>query len=187
MQDDIIGDLIVPAFAIADDLMLEKLAQKTSVELLLPGTLLLAVFQPREADVLAESARAYFKDTFHRYLEKQSSQAPTHVSGEVAEVILEKPLLMHLRGTKQAELASCQCFMKFLDKRAHSLNQAYTLMSEVFEPSRMSHTGNAFRKYLFNKGDGVWRPLQVLRERQQSANAKERFDTALRKPPNQAL
>jgi hypothetical protein len=46
-----------------------------------------------------------------------------------------------------------------------SLNHAYTKLSEAFETWRISHTGNIYRRVLYQERNGKWCPLEVLRNR----------------------
>ena len=55
-------------------------------------------------------------------------------------------MLLGLRGTKPALLRQVECHIPHLDLAVNSLNQAYTRISEVFEPHRRSHTGNVFER-----------------------------------------
>lgn len=61
---------------------------------------------------------------------------------------LEEALLIRLRGTKKAQLEPCKCRIPALDDLAEvdSVNQAYTRISEKYEPWRKSHTGDVFQK-----------------------------------------
>ena len=45
-----------------------------------------------------------------------------------------------------------------------SLNHAYTLLSEVYETHRMSHTGNIFERVFYQGADDRWYPLGLLRQ-----------------------
>jgi hypothetical protein len=47
---------------------------------------------------------------------------------------------------------------------AHSLNHALTILSEVYEKWRISHTGNIYERVFYPTDDGSWFPLGVLRE-----------------------
>jgi len=49
------------------------------------------------------------------------------------------------------------------DKPVASLNHAFTKLSEVFEPWRISHTGNVYTRVLYQERNGTWYPLDVLR------------------------
>jgi hypothetical protein len=44
-----------------------------------------------------------------------------------------------------------------------SLNHALTALSELFEPWRISHSGNICKQVLFPGADGKWYPLDRLR------------------------
>lgn len=46
-----------------------------------------------------------------------------------------------------------------------SLNHAYTKLSEVFETSRISHTGNIYTRILYQERNGKWYPLDSLRNK----------------------
>lgn len=48
---------------------------------------------------------------------------------------------------------------------AQSLNHAYTLLSQVFETWRRSHTGSVNRRVLYQEEDGLWYPLRRLRDK----------------------
>jgi len=50
------------------------------------------------------------------------------------------------------------------NKTARSLNHAYTLLSEAFEPWRTSHTGSVYRLVFYQEVDGNWYPLRLLRD-----------------------
>jgi len=46
-----------------------------------------------------------------------------------------------------------------------SLNHAYTKLSEEFEGSRISHTGNIYTRVLYQERNGRWYPLDLLRNK----------------------
>jgi hypothetical protein len=47
---------------------------------------------------------------------------------------------------------------------ATSLNHAFTLLSETYEKWRRSHTGSAYRQFLYEEQNGEWYPLDLLRQ-----------------------
>ncbi|MDZ7852320.1 MAG: hypothetical protein U5L98_06640 [Halomonas sp.] len=49
------------------------------------------------------------------------------------------------------------------DKEVDSLNYAFTLLSNKYEPWRKSHTGNIYDRMFYKEENGVWYPLNVLR------------------------
>ena len=108
------------------------------------------------------------------FLEECSKPFLSAHSSLVAEVKREgvpEPLRKHLVGIKQAgryltgvpftitadleiiliagkngRLKDCPCHIPSLDRVAASINEAYTRISEAYEPARRSHTGNVFSK-----------------------------------------
>jgi hypothetical protein len=44
-----------------------------------------------------------------------------------------------------------------------SLNHAFTKLSEIYEPWRISHTGNVYTRVLYKEKNGKWYPLDLLR------------------------
>jgi hypothetical protein len=44
-----------------------------------------------------------------------------------------------------------------------SLNHAYTLISELIETNRQSHTGNIYKQVFYKESDEQWYPLDKLR------------------------
>jgi hypothetical protein len=66
-----------------------------------------------------------------------------------------------------------------------SLNHAYTKLSEVFETWRISHTGNIYARVLYRERNGIWYPLDILRNdalvTQEQNLARELWDDFLGK------
>lgn len=92
-----------------------------------------------------------------------------------ARVVLEEPLILHLRGTKKAVLEKGAGRTQTPDGghiQAASLNHAYTLLSQVLEPDRLSHTGNVFKKGLYQDKKG-WHLLDDLRARHEWETERE--------------
>lgn len=80
------------------------------------------------------------------------------------EIILLEEQQILQRGTKTAKLLPCKCNIPSLHQEARSINHAYTLISQAFEPDRSSHTGNAFTKvFYFDNRRNIWQPLKALR------------------------
>lgn len=74
-----------------------------------------------------------------------------------------------LRGTKTANLKKCKCDIPSLDLEVNSINQAYTKISEKYEPSRASHAGNVFRKVFYRDGK-KWIKLDDKRQQLERKN-----------------
>jgi hypothetical protein len=92
------------------------------------------------------------------------------------EIILEEPLELTFRGTKKPVLKDCRCTLPSLKTKARSLNEAYTKLSEKFEPHRRGHGGNVFQKVLYlPPGQHNWQPLDELRLAKQIEFQKKLF------------
>lgn len=55
----------------------------------------------------------------------------------------------------------------------NSLNHAFTRLSEIYEPWRISHTGNAYQRFLYKEKDNRWYPLELLRDCALAAEEQE--------------
>jgi hypothetical protein len=70
-----------------------------------------------------------------------------------------------------------------------SLNHAYTKLSEVFETWRISHTGNIYSRVLYRERNGIWYPLDILRNKtlakQEQEIARKLWDDFLGKMSTQ--
>ena len=77
---------------------------------------------------------------------------------------LNQPLKLLLRGEKRPKLISCKCTIPVLDLEAESLNHAFTLITDAFEPERISRGGNVFNNLAAPDGDGHWELLDDVRK-----------------------
>jgi hypothetical protein len=88
-------------------------------------------------------------------------------------ITLLQPLALAAPDARRARLESARCWIPALEREAASVNEAYSLLSQHFEPDRRSHTANVFHSvYFVSKGDGkpeTWLPLEVLRARMESS------------------
>ncbi|HEV2472388.1 MAG TPA: hypothetical protein VGS41_06980 [Chthonomonadales bacterium] len=87
------------------------------------------------------------------------------------EAIITSDLGMHQVGAKSARLTGGACIVPCMPGTssaqpcaAHSLNDAYTMISSAFEPGRRTHTGVSFTKVRF-LDNGLWFRLEDLRRR----------------------
>jgi hypothetical protein len=81
------------------------------------------------------------------------------------EVRLDADQRLQVRGDEVAKLAPCPCSIPALDRMADSLNHAFTMISEVYETRRRSHTGNVFKQAYAEDNSGKWESLDELRLR----------------------
>ncbi len=109
-----------------------------------------------------------------------NGEGPRGVDGGFVEIFLRQPQGLKLRGKKKALLLPCRVEIPALPgEPAASINHANTLISEAFEPWRISHTSNVyFKVYAREESDGQWLPLDAWRT---EAEARELKRTE--KPP----
>ena len=79
---------------------------------------------------------------------------------------LDGGLWLLLSGTRTEAIRSNAIILPsdIADKPAQSLNHALTILSEVYERWRISHTGNIYERVFYRTTDDRWFPLGVLRE-----------------------
>ena len=100
--------------------------------------------------------------------------------GWCAEIVLKEEQRICLRGAKKAILESCHCSIDGLNREAHSLNEAYSLVSTEYEPERRSHTGSVFQKGLYLDGK-VWLQLDIRRQQMDAQLEQEIIRTKSRR------
>ena len=150
LMEGTIGDLVVPAWSIAEEKEAFRLQQEHIVPLLPSGSIVRLVVDHRHTP---DDLRGHLKKGIQR-----GSRNPMGV-----EVILQEKLMLRLRGTKPATLQDATCCVPSLKQEAKSLNHAYHLVSEKFEPQRRSHSANVFRVGYYVDSKDRWISLDRLR------------------------
>ena len=147
LKDGTIGDLVVPAHAFTDPKIVVQFSEERIESFLTAGTKLVAQINPEHVP--------------EQHRKSVEQNLPGFV-GSGVEFTLAGDQQMLRRGTKNAELLPCACSIPSLAEEAKSINHAYTLISQAYEPHRISHTGNVFSK-VFYRTNGMWEPLKFLR------------------------
>lgn len=145
-----VGELILDAYAIEDQKILQALEGEQVFEPLSKGESVLLGVNPTV--VLSEKIKQLIQPSNLR------------IASEFlfVEVKLREPLKLRTRGTKSPVLEPCSCSIPILQQEAKSLNHAFTLISTEFETQRISHTGNVFQRG-FVKHKDKWVSLDNLR------------------------
>ncbi len=81
----------------------------------------------------------------------------------LVKVDLLQPLFMEVIGAKMGRLKPALCHIPGIGADAVSLSHAYRLISERFEPERISHSGNVYQKVVHVGPDSRCRLLESLR------------------------
>lgn len=148
IDDGAIGDLILPMGYVPDKNYLSVSNHEEKIEII-----------PRGNVIMVEVKREY------RDVRTVNINTGTQANIACVRVILMGPLCLLFRGTKKSKLLPVECEIPRLHKEAKSLNSAYTIISREFEPNRLSHTGNVFKKcYYYESEHDRWFQLEMLRE-----------------------
>lgn len=157
LREGALGDLSFLSSAFGKDPIVAWLRYDGEVEVLPEGKKLLVGINPKDTPGELTDKHFALKDT-----QRSISENPPWM--HYVEVILEESLVLLLHGTDKPTLANSQCAIPALEKEAESVNQAYSLVSTAFEPTRRAHTGNAFERVFYQNENGSWVPLDHLRD-----------------------
>ena len=181
VKNDTEGELVVQRAAIADDAFLETMERKGRHKVLDEGTTLLVCLTVKRNSDVPQALRTLLKpyDYFKGAIAPGCHDYWNPGSTVFVEVRLGGPedkqarlfesnrggLWLMTEGAEAVGLASTTVLLPaaISTKPVASLNHAYTKLSEVFETWRISHTGNIYTRVLYRERNGVWYPLDILR------------------------
>ena len=165
LAEGTICDLIVPVWAFDDKDFLAKLEALQVEELLPKGARIFTAISSAGVPIhfrnLAFTSKELAQNFGGRLAEEVGWKLSSkHRDSLFVEVVLEEPLRLELRGVMHGRLMRVRCVIPHLEnKEAVSLNHAYRLISEKFEPNRISHAGNVFQKMVHFSAQGNCYPL----------------------------
>lgn len=183
LEDGTKGELIVNEHKITDGALLKALRSKKTIKILDKGSKLVVMLSNSRPELVSDPLRkALLSEDFERlHLGKwweRWDHAPSRRNFIEIEIgaanerqmkfpdIADGGLWLHVQGWQATGLESSEIILPDCvpGGPAISLNHAYTLLSEAFEPWRISHTGNIYEQILYREGNGKWYPLEFLRE-----------------------
>lgn len=152
------GELVVSVDSVVDRYLAKLLQADQSVDLLPIGSLVLIAVHPAFGD---------------QAMQRAAYQKPVELMKPgllYYEAYIEQALGLRLAGARRPSFTGGACTIPALDnRRAISLNQAFTLLSERYEPDRHSHVGNAFKSGIYlDEASGQWRTFEDARNRVQA-------------------
>ena len=181
VKDGSIADLVLDESAIDDKVFLSSLKHKSRHKILDKGTELLVALTiksepelerklsrhliPASSSEIVLGTPYYFKfrspDT---HFVKITIGKPTDRQKEI-DPKAEGGIWLELQGLQPKGLttSSVKLSEDISSERAISLNHAFTMLSESYEPWRKSHTGNIYDRLLYKESNGKWYPIEVLR------------------------
>ena len=183
-------ELVVSESQISDPHLLRHLQEKKAVKILDSGTKLVAMLARPLSEAVPSNLEKHLlpSDFQYRHLGKwftrwsPNTELRNFVEIEIGQAnpsqlnMLDTSgggLWLVVQGGRAAKLVSSPIHLPDIDLPetipplpAQSLNHALTLLSEAFEPWRISHTGNVYEQILYQETNGKWYPLLFLREQQ---------------------
>ena len=112
----------------------------------------------RAREFLAETTKPFLPAHTHLAAEVKRDGVPSALQKELVNFngggryltcvpfTVTQNLSIVLTVGKKGRLEDCICYIPSLKLEADSINEAYTRISEAFEPGRRSHAGNVFSK-----------------------------------------
>lgn len=131
------AEVILPAYSFEDDLELRMFTQEYEVPFLPAGSCLWVKVKD---DPKLETSKAKHRITKQPPLEGNTLFVPISLGAD---------LNLHIRAGKHSKLGEASIHIPTLDLYAKSINEAYSRVSAVYEPSRRSHAGNVFQEVYY--------------------------------------
>lgn len=181
IKNDAVGDLVVLKSSVEDKKFLANLRRISNHKILDVGATLLVALTVKHPKGIHERLMKHLLpiDGEAPILGPQYYHTPRSGDTRFVKVTLGEPnerqkrknpkenggLWLNLEGDIPKGVITSTVLLPegLSDKRADSLNHAFTMLSERYEPWRMSHTGNIYSRILYQEENKKWYPLSVLR------------------------
>lgn len=151
MKSDTSAELVISPWDIIDETERARLLNENHVE-----------FLPASTSIWARVKEHGIPSNLS--LDCKNKHAWPQTPGVFVEIKLVSAVALVVRGDGRASPGDCVCNIPALpEQECTSINEAYTRISESFEPSRRSHTGNIFNCVFYELGNHVF-PLGHLRD-----------------------
>lgn len=177
VEEGAVGELRVSTSSLANNAFRDSISKRRRVKILEAGTTLFIAIKP--AHDLPEPLSKFLLSS-HAFRRDDSARISS--DSQFVKVKLSDPtkaqqrrtfrtggLWLLIDGLEASGIESSTISLPLvegLNPVANSLNHAYTLLSEVFETWRDSHTGNIYDHVFYQDSDEIWYPLRDLRDRQ---------------------
>lgn len=196
VREGTFGELLIQKERITDPKFLRALRKRSEHLLLDEGTALMVALSARDQSKLDERYKALLQEISPEHLSNEYYWTSRPAGTRFVSVVIGPPLegfpgyrrqqpggvWLQLEGAQPKGLlvSSVELPEAVSEEPCQSLNHAFTLLSEVFEPWRQSHTGNVYQRMLYQESNGKWYPLERLRRAaeatEEHALIKQRWD-----------
>ncbi len=183
IKNGTVGSLVIEKSAVEDEEFLARLKQTSDHKVLDKGTKVLVALTIKNhndgtpSPALIKHLRSMGSLSKHlgtEYFTTVRSPDTQFVEVTIGPPINEKQqefpkdgggVWLRLQGAqaKSIHVSSVIVPNEISTQNLDSLNHAFTLLSEVYEPWRKSHTGNVYERILYQEKNKKWYPLEVIR------------------------
>lgn len=176
-----IGDLVLNEGAIDDKDFLKSLNRKSRHKILDEGANLLVALTIRPETVLDKNLKKhlYKQNDPEKILGPLCFNKQCPAGTQFIEIILDKTinenkelpskseggLWLNIQGLQSKGIVTSNIDLPngLTGEPVISLNHAFTILSEHYEPWRKSHTGNIYERVFYQEKNGKWYQLEILR------------------------
>lgn len=176
------AEIRVPTHSITDASFLRQMTQKGVIPILPKDTTLRVLLSPKDGQGISKENLAHLLPLADPRMRIGQLRVPERFPADARflEVRLSSPttaqaqdfdfkdggLWLIFEGAAPTDLRSSTIEIPdgVTDETAISLNHAFTLLSEVYEPWRKAHTGSVYERFYYQEADEKWYPLALLRD-----------------------
>ena len=185
------GELVVAQDAITDKAFLRRMLATDRIMILERGAVLRVCLAIKDKSKLPEKLRQHLipfaevrKEISALAVDNWSSSPIQFVEVEIGPAdagqqrnfeTRDRGLWLLIKGMEADGLRSSTIVVSpdIMENAPVSLNHAFTRLSELYEPWRISHTGSAYKRFLYRETNGLWYPLELLRDASLAAKEQE--------------
>ena len=181
VKDGTVADMIVDESSFTDKAFINTLKQRSRHKILDEDTELLVALTIKPEPKLDKKIKhhlipIHFPDiqvstVFHNnHLSPDTMFVTIKIGGPTDQQVATNDgdgggLWLDIQGLQPKGLVSSSINLPegVSDEPAISLNHAFTLLSQAYEPWRKSHTGNIYSRMFYKEKNSRWYPLEILR------------------------
>jgi len=171
IRQDAYAELIIDQDAVEDPAFLDRVTRRRIIKLLPEGAKLYVVLSSNGPIAVPSD-----KPKLGKWFDDRRFQSYPHFLPITVGPLLpwqlapdggnEGGLWLETQGNRSIQLVSSSIILPISEQvdQITSLNHAYTVLSEKFEPHRISHTGNVYEQVLYQEKNEHWYPLKLFRD-----------------------
>ena len=180
ISEGTVGELVVGKAHVTNGEFIARLKKKTSYKVMGKGTRLMVALNIKNKPALGSGLVAHLKKLPIEKIsrDKKFARFGVNENTRFVEIMVgdggnnkslfgseDSGIWLELEGMEPQGVSVSSLILPegITDQKIDSLNYAFTLLSEKYEPWRMAHTGSIYERIFYEEENGVWCPLNVLR------------------------